>query len=202
MWCLEKAASKIPTIFPSSPLRLANWQTRQTAAGSRQSLANSWQSTSSSKRSERARATVFRFCSAFVSRLHSLGVNVDLNSSAATSYDQQTPTVPLIANKVSLPEAAGTVPLLSLLPSDLAKVYAQPSPDLVLENPSKFGARPMLAKCSPNIPFAQADDVRIHAGLHGRAEVCQRPLRRCQRRGRNPSDHRLSMGKPVRGFKM
>src|SRR6185312_2368503 len=55
----------------------------------------------------------------------------DGGKSFAFGYTQSSLAVPLVARKVSLPDVAGVVPLLDLLPRALATSLAQPSPDLI-----------------------------------------------------------------------
>jgi len=72
----------------------------------------------------------------FVYRAHVGGGDV----SSATEHhvpsysDAASLAVPLVADKVALPEAAGVVQLLDLLPEDIARKFAAPSDDLVVDS--------------------------------------------------------------------
>jgi hypothetical protein len=92
---------------------------------------------------QRALANIYRCARRFHTRRHSAATHVvescdeslasfyqsltnyDLLSS---SYSSPVATVPLVADRVALPTAAGAVDLLDALPSDVADMYRQPSP--------------------------------------------------------------------------
>lgn len=68
----------------------------------------------------------------FVHRARSGGGDECVSKHTVSYSDSSALAVPLIADKVALPEAAGVVQLLDLLPPELARKFAAPSPEMVV----------------------------------------------------------------------
>jgi len=72
----------------------------------------------------------------------------DKQSRADPSYFTQSNTIPLLAAKVALPDPAGVVDLLEMLPPHIADEYRLPLPELFATCPTKVELNRPLTMCS------------------------------------------------------
>lgn len=97
---------------------------------------------------QRVRAYVLAAAKQFVCRAATGSDNDSVDSTAITYSDASSSAVPLIADKVSLPEHAGAVQLVELLPPSLAAQIATPS-DIVTSQAPTVKVRSLMMASQP-----------------------------------------------------
>ena len=71
-------------------------------------------------------------------RLPYLQGHANVATALSPGYHSSSPSLPIVADKASLPANLTATPLLGVLPPSVAEVYARPSPAILVESPAKL----------------------------------------------------------------